>query len=272
MDRAGKALEAHEEAIAKTVEVLFGRQRDSILDRMKGRAAGSDHARMSVADLTAIFQRPRWIREFRQAIRPDLERAMSAAGTALMSGVGVKVKFDSTSPAAVNFLRGRAQRFAEEVNETTWAKLKDSLSEGMESGETMKGLASRVEAVMGDRIRSSASTIARSEALAAYSGGSQIAATQTGLDLEKTWLSALDDRVRDEHRDAHGQTVKLDEPFVVGGESGMFPGDFDDPSLSVNCRCTVVYSEAGTAERIFSTQLSMDSLTAASPIRRTAQP
>ena len=243
MDRAGKALETHEAAIAKTVEVLFGRQRDSILDRMKGRAAGSDHARMSVADLTAIFQRPRWIREFRQAIRPDLERAMSAAGTALMSDVGVKVKFDSTSPAAVNFLRGRAQRFAEEVNETTWAKLKDSLSEGMESGETMPSLASRVEAVMGDRIRSSASTIARTEALGAYSGGSQIAAEQTGLDLEKTWLSALDSRVRDAHQDAHGQTVGLNEDFEVGGDTGPGPGMMGSAENDANCRCTTVYSE-----------------------------
>jgi len=247
MERASKALAPYEAAVAKTVRALFERQKASILDRMGARAGAGEHARMSVADLTTIFQRPRWIREFRQAIKPDLEDTVKAAGAALVADVAPSSAFDATAPAAVNFLRARAQRFAETVNETTWTMLKDSLGEGMQSGETMKDLAARVESVMADRIRSSATTIARTEVLGAYSGGSQLAAEQTGLDLTKVWMSALDDRVRDDHRDAHGQNVPMSEPFEVGGEEGMFPGDFDDPAQTINCRCTVVYAELDEA-------------------------
>lgn len=57
----------------------------------------------------------------------------------------------------------------------------------------------------------------------------------------KTWLSMRDTRVRDTHKEADNQKVKIDEPFIVNGEQLDFPGD---PKASVkqvaNCRCTIL--------------------------------
>lgn len=47
--------------------------------------------------------------------------------------------------------------------------------------------------------------------------------------LVKTWVAALDDRVRDEHRAMHGETVRYDEPYSNGED---VPG-----SSTFNCRC-----------------------------------
>lgn len=59
-------------------------------------------------------------------------------------------------------------------------------------------------------------------------------------DITKTWSAILDDHTRIEHALADDQTVKQDEPFIVGGESLMFPGD-DSMGASLenilNCRC-----------------------------------
>jgi Phage Mu protein F like protein len=65
-------------------------------------------------------------------------------------------------------------------------------------------------------------------------------------DLQKIWLSAADDRVRDEHLAAHGQVVAADGFYVVGGEQAQYPLD---PALSIgnraNCRCdSVPYRES----------------------------
>ena len=55
-----------------------------------------------------------------------------------------------------------------------------------------------------------------------------------------TWVSMRDERVRINHRHADGQTVPVNEPFIVGGYKMMFP--LDD-SLGapieeiINCRC-----------------------------------
>lgn len=55
-----------------------------------------------------------------------------------------------------------------------------------------------------------------------------------------TWVSMRDENVRNNHWNADGQTVPVNEPFIVGGYKMMFP--LDD-SLGapieeiINCRC-----------------------------------
>jgi hypothetical protein len=93
--------------------------------------------------------------------------------------------------------------------------------------------------------RMRAERIARTEIVSASNMGSQLAAESTGLTLVKEWLATRDDRTRDDHAEADGQTVGLNDYFVVGGEQMMQPGD---PSASgaqtINCRCVAVYREA----------------------------
>lgn len=60
--------------------------------------------------------------------------------------------------------------------------------------------------------------------------------------LEQTWNSLKDGCERPSHREAHGQTVRVEEPFQVGGYQLRFPGDsaLGAPlSETDNCRCFV---------------------------------
>ena len=60
-----------------------------------------------------------------------------------------------------------------------------------------------------------------------------------GIKVQKQWMSTLDSRTRDSHRDMDGETVDVDEDFSNGLE---YPGDFGgDPSEVYNCRCTLIY-------------------------------
>jgi len=67
------------------------------------------------------------------------------------------------------------------------------------------------------------------------------AAEEAGVDMMKEWSSTLDGRTRDEHGTADGQPRKVTEPFDVGGEKMMFPGDSSLGASAynlVNCRCS----------------------------------
>ena len=58
-----------------------------------------------------------------------------------------------------------------------------------------------------------------------------------------TWLSMQDEKVRPFHLEADGQTVPIDEPFEVGGELLMFPGDTSlgaSPQNVIRCRCVEI--------------------------------
>lgn len=64
------------------------------------------------------------------------------------------------------------------------------------------------------------------------------------IPYEKTWVIA-GNNTRPDHLAADGQTVANDEPFVVGGELLMYPGD-DSMGASagniINCSCTSICS------------------------------
>lgn len=92
--------------------------------------------------------------------------------------------------------------------------------------------------------------IARTETTAAANYGAIQGAEDSGIEMEKEWISAEDGRVRrlpkDEfdHRTMHGQRVAMYQEFIVPGKEGAeflnFPGDPNGRASDiVNCRCTV---------------------------------
>lgn len=58
-------------------------------------------------------------------------------------------------------------------------------------------------------------------------------------DLTKRWMTAMDGREREAHRAANGQTVKMNENFIVGGEEMPRPGEGSAKNV-VNCRCRMI--------------------------------
>ena len=56
--------------------------------------------------------------------------------------------------------------------------------------------------------------------------------------LQKEWITAMDERVRSSHANAHGQIVDFDKSFRVGGEFLTVPADpSGSASNIINCRC-----------------------------------
>lgn len=61
----------------------------------------------------------------------------------------------------------------------------------------------------------------------------------------KTWLTMMDDRVRDTHAYIEAVTIPYDERFYTyDGDSARFPGDFYNVENNANCRCSLKYSIA----------------------------
>jgi HK97 family phage portal protein len=82
--------------------------------------------------------------------------------------------------------------------------------------------------------------IARTETMRASNAGSHELFKQAGIEKQE-WLSTQDDRTRDDHLAADGQVRTMDNPFDVGGEELIYPGDpAGSPENTVNCRCTLL--------------------------------
>jgi hypothetical protein len=65
-----------------------------------------------------------------------------------------------------------------------------------------------------------------------------------GTDMKKQWVSTSDIRTRSAHSSANGQSVSMDEDFIVGGARMSYAGDPKGGARNViNCRCIIIYAE-----------------------------
>lgn len=126
------------------------------------------------------------------------------------------------------------------VAETTRQQIVDQISAGEAEGLGVAEIARQISKNVTMIARNRGALIARTETHGAANYGANEAAKETGLKLRKEWVAAEDERTRTAHVDADGQVVDMDQPFRVGGELLMYPGD---PAGSagniINCRCAV---------------------------------
>ena len=132
-----------------------------------------------------------------------------------------------------------------------WGKkqITNVVTSGILQGKSIKGLADDLQDRIPTMNRDSAIRTARTAVTGAQNAGrmdSYVAATKMGIEMEREWVSALDARTRPEHAEADGQVVGADEPFIVGGEKLMFPGDRSGSGWNIyNCRCTQIAKVKG---------------------------
>lgn len=131
---------------------------------------------------------------------------------------------------------------------STWNDVRERTVIGVREGLTNEELKEQIESITNySEFRSD--TIARTETVAAYNGGDAAgvkAFPPEARPVEKSWLAALDNRTRESHALADGQTVGIDETFDVGGVPMDRPHDpAAPPSEVVNCRCVALYLYPG---------------------------
>lgn len=154
--------------------------------------------------------------------------------------------------AAKNIITGISNPFTKLSYENITDKaamqraLQSDLTTGLLKGDSIRDIARRIKTTTEKDLKECV-RIARTETTYAQNSARQSVGEhgkELGFNMLKQWVATSDGRTRDEHSDADGQIVPVDEPFEVGGEELMFPGDFSMGASAwntVNCRCTVVY-------------------------------
>jgi hypothetical protein len=137
---------------------------------------------------------------------------------------------------ALEMIRSRITNVAE----TTREQIVKQIAIGQSAGKSVDVIARAISANIPSISVWRGALIARTETHGAANYGADAAARETGLDVRKEWVSAEDERTRSSHAAANGQVVAMDQPFNVGGELLMFPGDpAGSGSNIINCRCAI---------------------------------
>ena len=181
----------------------------------------------------------------RHAVRPRTPAtARAALPTSSTSVVGVA--FDRAWPELAAYLDARPVEYASAASATSVDKFLAILVEG-----AGLEIAAIVRQILGDQLpgvsRGRATTIARTEVLAAGNTAAQASYVASGVVTRHRWLSTRDTRTRESHRTerwpAGTTVVPLTKPFVLPSKARlMHPGDtsLGAPLAEIiNCRCSV---------------------------------
>jgi uncharacterized protein with gpF-like domain len=182
--------------------------------------------------------------QFLTVLKTHYKMVMQTFGDRIHRSIKSSV-FDTAIQA---YIQANALSTVNDIDDTTVDIIKTVIANGQEDGLTTADIVANIlDRTSDDMVEDRAWVIARTEMHAAANYASVAAAADTGLTLNKVWTATGDDRTREAHQEADGQSVPLDEPFDVDGEDVDQPGD-GSAENSVNCRCCVVFEQVSDEE------------------------
>ena len=145
-------------------------------------------------------------------------------------------------------------RSVKPIEETQRKIMAEIIAQGVEEGIGTNKIAARLRALTENPAR--AKLITRTETGRAMNTGAMFAAANSGLEVNKVWDSAQNNRTRrvprnqTDHLRMNGISVPFYQPFFVPGMRGfeamMYPCDAQGSAMNVcNCRCAVSFVPTG---------------------------
>jgi len=153
-----------------------------------------------------------------------------------------QMSFDVWTGLYLATLETRAGNKITGINDTVLSYIRRQLQIGAFEGESIHEISQRLTDSKIGFSRGRAICVARTEVIGTSNGASCETARFIDDKLKKTWITTIDGRERPWHADADGQTVGINEKFIVNGEQLDYPGDsMGSPENVVNCRCAISY-------------------------------
>jgi hypothetical protein len=212
-------------------------------------------------DAPRVVDADRWVEDVHASVTPLIEAAAEQAAAQMLVDLG----YDGIKVAAWNSLSRRARVLVHTARQSTVSTIltmvsdaargrADALAAALNAADQGDATIDDLIKAVGDyaaRNLTWAAGVARQAATATLEGARDALAVQVrdalmaenaDPNIVRQWISRLDEKVRDTHRKAHGQTVAVGEPFSVGGVLLDYPGDPSaPPALGRNCRCRTMY-------------------------------
>lgn len=242
-----------ETSLTNKVARIFKRQKSIFLagfGSLRSRFSESKRAETSqnaTVILSESLTADEWIRiyddctnqtyaEFFGAVQDAIGAAMIAGATEAIQSMGVGISFSLRHPRAEAYLVEHGSALITAINETTRGNIQTVIIEGITNGWSYQRVASGIRSVFDDASTRRAKLIAVTELGNAYESGTSIIMRElieSGMTLEKRWLTVGDDRVSDGCRsnEAEGWI-----PFAQSHSSGH-----QNPLRFPGCRCTELY-------------------------------
>ena len=188
--------------------------------------------------LTAFY--PTDTAEWKESLSTWLFDTVSQVGHINTASLSDSLTFNELDENLLAWIDWSSTNNAVEIADTTFKNVMDTLWDVVYDGDYTIDKAQEALKNATGFSEARSRVIARTEILTATSTGQYSSDLQSDMVIGKTWNSTYDGRTRHAHSEADGQTKPFNEPFIVDGESLMFPRDRANGASAKNviqCRC-----------------------------------
>jgi len=181
--------------------------------------------------------------EWREAAKSGGRRILDEAKSLHGKRWETKDALEEFEIGVEEFIRAEAARRITGITGVTMSMIQQRLSRLEEMDKSVDQIATDIREVVPSLSKYRSMMIARTESHSAYNAGHHAAAQASGLQLRREWISAVDERTREngfDHVAADGEIVGKREEFRNTGEAMRYPGDPAGSAGNViHCRCGV---------------------------------
>lgn len=228
----------------KDMEVFFKEQSDLVIKNIEGKKYlfPSKKKRGELVGNIEI-ELDKMTEQLKGITASNMSGIVEVGGKDAYNTLGIDGVFDVSNPEVVKFIDKKSIKLSGAVQKTTVEKIRKTLSEGFENGDSISQLSDRVrESSAFSRERSE--LIARTESAKSYTGGEIQGWKQSGQVKSTKWLLSPDPCPECEALAAEVNEVPLGENFVdKGGTLNGITYDYEpvnSPPLHPNCRCDLI--------------------------------
>lgn len=242
--RFDKAASKHEKAAQKALQKYFDKQGQKALENLKQMEKSFTDLKtkdtLDEQDVNHIVnQLLKWGTEGTRlaAIISTYWMESAKEGWSAANGVyQLGISFDLIREEMLEWIENEGADLVTNITETTKEGLRSTITKGIEEGEGIPEIASRVSNVFEVAATSRSFTIARTETHNSMARGSFLTYKAANVE-KKEWIATQDSRTRSKHSKMDGEIVGMDEEFSNGL---MHPGDSKGRTDEViNCRCAL---------------------------------
>jgi len=234
-----RRLAAQERAFIPLIEKYLKAQADRVKAKLEAGAA--PHMLFDIEAETKAYA-DRFFPHYEQAFRYAGQAGYRATqGKLWIPTDDAKTDEDGfkIDPEMLKKLREQIEKSARLFNETTWAEVSKGIEAAAVNNLTTEATAQELWKALGDRAAWEARRIASTEMTRTDGWGNHEGYKQNEMIDRQGWNCQKLATSREDHIEADGQEVGMDEDFIIGGEAMAWPGD-DRASAGnvVNCRCS----------------------------------
>lgn len=121
-------------------------------------------------------------------------------------------------------------------------KVKTQVSQSVAASEKTQEIKNKIKNIINKDLNASV-RLTRTEITRIFNAGLLDGMIKSSEDFDipvvKQWEATLDGDTREEHAELDGQVVEVDEEFTVDRYSAQQPGEFGEPEMDFNCRCSI---------------------------------